>query len=78
MASAVPALAQGDDDGSRMFLNLYSTYQKAELLEKKGDNTKALALYQEVAKACTQMSSQYPAWSPQVVKFRSQQTARAI
>ena len=78
MAAAVPALAQGDDDGSRMFLNLYSTYQKAELLEKKGDNTKALALYQEVAKACTQMSSQYPAWSPQVVKFRSQQTARAI
>jgi Flp pilus assembly protein TadD len=78
VAAAVPALAQGDDDGSRMFLNLYSTYQKAELLEKKGDNTKALALYQEVAKACTQMSSQYPAWSPQVVKFRSQQTARAI
>ncbi len=78
MAAAVPALAQGDDDGSRMFLNLYSTYQKAELLEKKGDNAKALALYQEVSKACAQMSSQYPSWSPQVVKFRSQQTARAI
>lgn len=78
VVAAAPALAQGDDDGSRMFLNLYSTYQKAEVLEKRGENAKALALFQEVAKACGQMSAQYPSWSPQVVKFRSQQTARAI
>ena len=78
VAAAAPALAQGDDDGSRMFLNLYSTYQKAEALEKRGENVKALALFQEVAKACGQISAQYPSWSPQVVKFRSQQTARAI
>ena len=78
VAAAAPALAQGDDDGSRMFLNLYSTYQKAEVLEKRAENAKALALFQEVLKACGQMSVQYPSWSPQVVKFRSQQTARAI
>jgi regulator of replication initiation timing len=37
-----------------------------------------LKLYQEVSKALTQFSSQFPNWSPQVVKYRSQLTAAAL
>ena len=65
-------------DGSEMFLNAYSSFQKAESLEKRGDGTAALNLYQDVSRALGQISAQYPSWSPQVVKYRSQLTAQAI
>ena len=76
--SASQVLAQAGNDGAEQYLNLYSTYQKAESLEKRGDSAAALKLYQEVAKALSQFSSQYPSWSPQVVKYRSQLTAQAL
>ena len=76
--SASQMLAQAGNDGAEQYLNLYSTYQKAESLEKRGDSAAALKLYQEVAKALSQFSSQYPSWSPQVVKYRSQLTAQAL
>jgi hypothetical protein len=75
--AAAPAYAQSGD-GSEMFLNAYSTFQKAESLEKKGDSGGALNLYQEVAKALTQLTVQFPSWSPQVVKYRTQLTSQAI
>ncbi len=65
-------------DGSEMFLNAYSSFQKAESLEKRGDGSAALNLYQEVSKALGLISAQYPSWSPQVVKYRSQLTVQAI
>jgi len=65
-------------DGSEMFLNAYSSFQKAESLEKRGDGNAALNLYQDVSRALGQISAQYPSWSPQVVKYRSQLTAQAI
>ena len=76
--SASQALAQAGGDGAEQYLNLYSTYQKAESLEKRGDSAAAFKLYQEVAKALSQFSAQYPSWSPQVVKYRSQLTGQAL
>jgi Flp pilus assembly protein TadD len=70
--------AVSPSDGSEAFLNAYSSFQKAESLEKRGDAAAALNLYQEVGKALGQISAQYPAWSPQVVKYRSQLTTQAI
>ena len=82
--AAAPLQAQSSgasnsaSDGSEMFLSAYSSFQKAEALDKRGDAVAALNLYQEVSKALGQIKEQFPAWSPQVVKYRAQLTAQAI
>ncbi len=75
--AAAPLHAQSSD-GSEMFLNAYSSFQKAESMEKRGDAAGSLSLYKEVAKALGQLGQQFPNWSPEVVKYRAQLTEQAI
>ncbi len=78
LLSASSVFAQTSNDGSDLFLSAYSNFQKAEALEKKGDGTGALALYEEVSKSLNQLLAQFPNWNPQVVKLRTNYTAQAI
>lgn len=75
---AAAALGQNSGDGSDLFLSAYSNFQKAEAMEKRGESAAALALYEQVAKSLNQLVSEYPGWSPQVVKLRTNYTLQAI
>jgi hypothetical protein len=73
-----PLHAQTPDEGQKVFVGLFSDYQKAESFEKRGNLGAAADLYEAVLKGLDGLAKKYPQWEPDIVKHRTRLTKQAL
>ncbi|MBU3665912.1 MAG: tetratricopeptide repeat protein [Chthoniobacterales bacterium] len=66
------------DDPAGIFFSAYQEYQRAERLERDGQQSEAAAKFRFVASQLGQLKSQNPDWQPLVVDFRLKKTQEAL
>jgi hypothetical protein len=75
---AVVGKPTGESSPGDTFVNAYFLVEAGKKEEQKGNSREALTKYHSAAALLEQISTSWPAWQPNIVKYRVERTAAAI